>query len=97
MQKPVLKVPESPLDHPDSKYGFQSSRDRPFLATPAAITAYQHKTIITCIRILQQQTEQYHEIVRFQIFQSPDPGKGDLWFIEGYTAGAITALLPSDY
>lgn len=94
METPILKTQEIPYDHPDSCNMFQPSADKPFVATRAAISTYREETILACLRTLQDQAKRYDGIDYLQIFQSPEPGKEDLWMIED---SAITALLPSDY
>ena len=76
---------------------FRPGPEKPFVATPAAIAAYQQETIIACLKILREQAERYNGIDYLQVFKSSDPSKEDLWFIEDGEGGAITALLPSDH
>ncbi len=93
----ILKQQEIPFDHPESCNMFQPSAEKPFVATPAAIEEHQQGTIFQCLRILQVQAEKFNGIDYLQVFQSSEPGKDELWFIEDGEGGAITALLPSDY
>lgn len=95
--QPILKTQEIPFDDEESCNMFQPSAEKPFLATPAAIEAYQHETILRCLYLLQEQADKHQGIDRLQVFMSPEPGKDPLWFIEDGEGGAITALLPSDY
>jgi hypothetical protein len=95
--KPILVEQETPLDDPESCNMFQPSADKPFVATRAAIEAYQQEVIVACLRVLQEQAEKFHGMDYLQVFKSAVPGKPDLWFIEDGPGGAITALLPSDY
>ncbi len=93
----ILKQQEIPFDHPDSCHMFQPSAEKPFVATPAAIEEHQQATILQCLHILQIQAKKFNGIDYLQVFQSSEPGKDELWFIEDGEGGAITALLPSDY
>ena len=95
METPVLKVQEIPYDHPDSRYMFQPRPDKPFLATPAAITMYRD-AIYRCLAQLQGLAQRYRGIDHLQVFDDPEKSEA-LWFIEDDDGGAITALLPSDY
>jgi hypothetical protein len=97
MNMPILKVQEIPFDSEESCNMFQPSADKPFLATPAAIEAYSHEVIIACLRVLQGQAKRYEGIDYLQVFNTPDPDKEALWFLEDGPGGAITALLPSDH
>ena len=94
---PVLKQQEIPHDDPESCNMLRTSTGKPFVATPAAIKAYELEVILACLEILQEQAERFQGIDRLQVFKSPEPGKPDLWLIEDGIGGAITALLPSDY
>jgi hypothetical protein len=96
MPLPVLKQQEIPYDHPESTYMFRPSPEKPFLATPAAISMYQHATILACLRILQEQATCHSGLDYLQVFDDPDRAEA-LWFIEDGDGGAITALLPSDH
>lgn len=94
--RPILKVQEIPLDHPDSVNRFQPSPHKPFVATPAAIEAYSQETVSACLRVLQEQAEMHDGLDYLQVLE--DPAKLEpLWFIEDGEGGVITALLPSDY
>ena len=95
MDKPMLKVQEIPLDHPDSKYMFVPGPDKPFLATPAAIELYRRQ-IHGCLTELQQLATKHRGLDYLQVFEDPDKPEA-LWFIEDDAGGAITALLPSDH
>ncbi len=97
MPMPILKTQEISFDDPESCNMFQPGPDKPFVATPAAIDAYRHEVIVACLRLLQEQAERFDGIDYLQVFQSPEPGKEDLWFMEDGPGGAITALLPSDH
>jgi hypothetical protein len=97
MEHPILKTQEIPYDHSESVNMFQPGPDKPFVATPAAIEAYQRDTILKCLSILQDQAKRYNGIDYLQVFQNPEPGREDLWFIEDGEGGAINALLPSDH
>ena len=91
----TLKAQEIPFDHPDSRYCFQPSPQKPFLATPAAIALYAD-AIPRCLAQLQALAQLHGGLDYLQVFT--DPGKAEaLWFIEDDDGGAITALLPSDY
>ncbi len=79
---PILKVQEIPFDDPESCNMFQPSPEKPFVATPAAIEAYQHETIMQCLRLLQEQAKKYEGIDYLQVFKSVDPSREDLWFME---------------
>ncbi len=96
MKRPILKIQEVPHDSPESSYFFQPSSEKPFLATPAAIAAYQEETILECLELLQSEAEKHNGIDYFRVFCDPDKAE-DLWIIEDGVGGAITALLPSDY
>jgi hypothetical protein len=76
---------------------FEPSSEKPFVATRAAIEAYSHEVILACLRVLQEQAKRHDGLDYLQVFQTPEPAKGDLWFMEDGPGGAITALLPSDY
>jgi len=91
-----LKPQEIPLDCEDSRWTFQPTAEKPFLATPAAITAFGIETILVCLREVQQQARRNRGLDYLQVFvdQATDQR---LWFIEDGPGGAITALLPSDY
>lgn len=95
MNKPILKVQEIPLDHPDSKYLFRPGPEKPFLATPAAIAMYRHQ-IHVCLMELQQLATKHKGLDYLQVFDDPEKAEA-LWFIEDDDGGAITALLPSDH
>jgi hypothetical protein len=95
MNKPILRIQEIPLDHPDSKYRFQPGPDKPFLATPAAIDMYRNQ-IHRCLVELQQLAEKHNGLDYLQVFDDPEKAE-PLWFIEDDEGGAITALLPSDH
>lgn len=84
------------MDHPDSNNMFSPSRDKPFVATPAAIEAYTHEVIVACWQVLRQQADQYGGLDYLQVFVD-DTKSEELWFIDDGPGGAITALLPSDY
>ena len=90
-----LKPQEIPFESPDSRYMFQPGREKPFLATPAAIAEYRDQ-IDHCLMQLQELARQHQGIDYLQVFEDPDKAEA-LWFIEDDTDGAITALLPSDY
>lgn len=96
MERPILRQQEIPLDHPDSNCRFRPTEDKPFAATPAAIEAYTQETILACLRLLQEQADRFDGLDYLQVFEDPDRAES-LWFIEDGVAGAITALLPSDY
>lgn len=95
MVRPTLKTQEVPFDDPASVCMFQPGPAKPFLATPAAISAYGD-AILPCLIRLQKLAAQHSGIDSLQVFLCP--GKPEpLWFIEDGEGGAITALLPSDY
>jgi hypothetical protein len=96
MEHPILKQQEIPYDHPDSRYMFRPSADKPFLATPPAIALYQRETIIACLRLLRELADRYDGLDYLQVFEDPEKSEA-LWIIEDDSGGAITALLPSDY
>ena len=92
----ILRPQEIPLDAFDSRYMFQPSATKPFVATPAAIDMYGIETIVACLRELQAKAIQHQGLDYLQVFD--DSAKPErLWFIEDGDGGAITALLPSDY
>lgn len=95
MKMPVLKTQEIAFDHPDSQCRFQPGPDKPFLATPAALSLYSEQ-IYPCLRQLQELATRHRGIDYLQVFEDPDKPEA-LWFIEDGEGGAITALLPSDY
>ena len=70
---------------------FRPGPDKPFLATPAAIAAYQSETILACLRILREQADHYQGIDYLQVFQATEPEKENLRFIEDGPGGAIKA------
>src|SRR5688572_1245953 len=90
---PILRLQEIPFDDPDSNCMFTEKR---LNATASAIKEYQYETIAACLLVLQEQAEIHYGIDYFQIFNSPEPGKPDLWFFEN-TDGEISALLPTDF
>ena len=95
MEKPILLVQEIPYDDPDSRYMFQPSSEKPFVATPAAIAIYRD-AIYRCLVQLQKLAIEKNGLDYQQVFEDssrPEP----LWFIEDDDGGAITALLPSDH
>ena len=92
---PVLKPQEIPLDSADSRYMFQPSPEKPFVATPSAIGLYTAETIDRCLTLLQGHAILHNGLDYLQVFESQD--LESLWFIEDDAGGAITALLPSDY
>ncbi len=96
MSKLTLKPQEIPLDHPDSCNRFLPSSAKPFVATPAAISAFGTETIVQCLSVLQTQASTHKGLDYLQVFEDP-AAKKRLWFIEDGPGGAITALLPSDY
>jgi hypothetical protein len=93
---PTLKPQEIPFDHSESCNYFQPGPDKPFVATPRAIEAYQSEVIIACLRVLQDQAILHNGLDYLQVFEAPDD-REDLWYIEDGPGGAITALLPTDY
>ncbi|MBL8826271.1 MAG: hypothetical protein JNM18_04745 [Planctomycetaceae bacterium] len=96
MDRPILKQQEIPYDHPDSRYMFLPTAEKPFVATRPAIALYQQETILACLRLLRDMADRYQGLDYLQVFEDPDKEEA-LWFIEDDTGGAITALLPSDY
>ena len=95
MSLPTLKPQEIPFDDPRSDCRFQPSGQKPFLATPAALAAY-NDVIFPCLATLQRLAREHDGIDYLQVFL--DPSKSEpLWYIEDGDGGAITALLPSDY
>jgi hypothetical protein len=96
MRMPVLKQQEIPFDHPESSHMFQPSAEKPLVATPAAVAAYQRETIIACLAVLQEHAVRHGGLDYLQVFDDPDRPEA-LWFIDDDVAEAITALLPSDY
>jgi hypothetical protein len=92
----TLKAQEIALDDPQSNYMFWPSSGKPFLATPAAISAFGTETIVQCLGVLQTQARRQKGLDYLQVFEDPT-SKKRLWFIEDGPGGAITALLPSDY
>ncbi len=95
MDKPILKVQEIPFEDPDSRYMFQPSAEKPFVATPACIELYRD-AIYHCLIQLQQLAVEKNGLDYLQVFDDPDKPEG-LWFIEDDDGGAITALLPSEH
>jgi len=85
---PVLKIQEIPYDSPESTNFFHPGPDKPFVATPAAIEAYQQETIMRCLDVLQSQAEKFNGLDYLQVFQHVDQAE-DLWFIEDRLGGAI--------
>lgn len=96
METLALKPQEIPFDHPDSCNMFEPSREKPIVATTAALATFGPVVIAGCIQVLQRKAKQHHGIDRLQIFTTGEAGKVDLWFIDG-PGEAITAMLPSDY
>lgn len=96
MQLPTLKPQEIPLDHPDSRWLFEPSSAKPFVATPAALEAYGRDTVIACLAHLRGLAKTHSGLDYLQVFIDPEKAEA-LWFIEDGDGGAITALLPSDY
>jgi len=95
MPLPQLKQQEIPFDHPDSNNMFRPSADKPFVATPGAIDAFQQETLIACLNVLQQLAKQQDGIDYLQVFDCKQRGK--LWYIEDGAGGAVTALTPEEY
>lgn len=93
---PRLKPQEIPLNHPDSNNMFLPGPEKPFVATPAAISMYTHQVILACWQVLRQKADEHNGLDYLQVFES-DEHDEKLWFIEDGPGGAITALLPSDY
>ena len=91
----ALKPQEIPFDHEDSKYMFQPSAEKPFLATPGAIEVYREK-IQECLVTLQNKAQEHNGLDYLQVFEDLSKQEA-LWIIEDDTGGAITALLPSEY
>jgi hypothetical protein len=91
--RPILKQQEIPYDSPESCNFF---REKPFVATPAAIEAYTRETILHCLAVLQEVAERNQGLDYLQVFDDPSKPEA-LWFMEDGPGGAITALLPSDY
>lgn len=94
MPLPLLKQQEIPFDHPQSTYMFLPTTEKPLLATPMAIQAYQIETVLACLRVLQEKAEEHVGLDYLQVFEDASKEE-NLWFIEDEQA--ITALLPSDY
>lgn len=92
----LLKPQEIALDHRDSRYRFQPSASKPFVATPAALDLYGLETILTCLAYLQRQAQLYQGLDYLQVFEDATKAE-QLWFMEDDEGGAITALLPSDH
>ena len=96
LAKLVLRPQEIPLDDPQSKYLFQPSPAKPFVATPAALQRFGQDMIVACLQMLQRKAAEHNGVDHLQVFE--DPTKDDrLWFMEDDEGGAITAMLPSDY
>lgn len=93
---PRLKDQEIPLDDPESINMFLPSREKPLVATPAAIELYSHEVILACWHILREKADKHQGLDYLQVFEDETKAEG-LWFIEDGEGGAITALLPSDY
>ena len=93
---PRLKPQEIPLDHPDSNNMFRPSPDKPFVATPAAISLYSHDVIVACWLLLRRMADEHRGLDYLQVFEDESRSE-NLWFIEDGPGGAITALLPSDH
>ena len=89
------KTQEIPFDHPDSKYMFEPSAEKPFLATPGAIEMYREK-IQEFLGSLQKKALENNGLDYMQVFEDPSKPEA-LWIIENDDGGAITALLPSEY
>ena len=92
----TLKPQEIELTDPQSCCMFQPDPEKPFVATPTAITAFDTEVIVTCLRELQQKARDHQGLDYLQVFEDQAAGNR-LWFIEDGPGGAITALLPSDY
>lgn len=93
---PRLKLQEIALDDPESVNMFRPTEAKPFLATPAAIEAYGHETIVACWQLLRQRADEHGGLDYLQVFEDESKSES-LWFIEDGVGGAINALLPSDY
>ena len=98
LAKLVLRPQQIPLDDPQSKYLFQPSAAKPFVATPAALERFGLDMIVACLQMLQRKAAESRPagIDYLQVFEDPTTGQR-LWFMEDDEGGAITALLPSDY
>lgn len=92
----ILKPQEIPFDHADSCNYFRPSPNKPFLATPGALSLFGIETIADCLRELQLKAAQHHGLDYLQVFTDPESPEA-LWFIEDGEGGAITALLPSEH
>ncbi len=90
----ILKPQEIPIDHPDSRYYFNTE---PYLATPNALQAYNREIITECLTYLQKQARQYKGLDYLQVFEDLEKKRPNLWFIDDGDGGATTALLPDDY
>jgi hypothetical protein len=89
-----LKPQEIPLDHPNSKFYFDT---QPYVATPNALSIYGEGVIAGCLIYLQRQARQYKGLDYLQVFEDVEGRRVPLWFIDDGDGGATTALLPDDY
>jgi hypothetical protein len=92
----TLKPQEIPLNDPESCHFFVPVLNKPFSATPAALSLYGEETIRSCLQQLQATAQEHGGLDYLQVFTDPDRSEA-LWFMEGGPGGAITALLPSDH
>lgn len=89
-----LRSQELPLDHPDSRYYFNTQS---YVATRNALDAYGQAIIGGCLIYLQTQAKRYKGLDYLQVFEDIDGNRPPLWFIDDGNGGATTALLPEDY
>jgi len=89
-----LKPQKIAIDHPDSKYYFNT---QPFVATRNALDVYGAGVIGSCLTYLQRQARQYRGLDYLQVFEDIEGKRPPLWFIDDGDGGATTALLPEDY
>ncbi len=91
-----LRTQEIKLSDPRSRYTFVPSRNKPFVATRAAVNTFGAELVCQGLRVLQERARRERGLDYVQVFDV-DGKDQPLWFIEDGPGGAITALLPSDY
>lgn len=75
MDLPILQSQEIPLDHPDSRYMFVPSEEKPFVATNRAIEMYQLETITACMTTIQMKAILHQGLDYLQVFVDPSKPK----------------------
>jgi hypothetical protein len=75
---------------------FELSGDKIFAATAAAISLYGMDAILECLARVQQQANGLATLESVQVFEHSTKADA-LWFIDDNDAGAVVALLSTEY